>query len=130
MIDVRDLADWMIRLVEGERSGPFNATSPPRAITFDSMLDACGAGELVHVTQEFLDEHGIEGWSDLPCWVPPTDESFAAFQLTPVDRAVETGLTFRPLAETARDVPEWTGKAGLSAERERELLTAWEKAAA
>ena len=36
----------------------------------------------------------------------------------PVDRAVGSGLTFRPLAETARDVPEWTGKAGLTAERE------------
>ena len=69
----------------------------------------------------------MEGWSDLPCWIPPTDENFAAFQLTPVDRAVETGLTFRPLADTARDVPEWTGKAGLSPERERELLAAWER---
>jgi nucleoside-diphosphate-sugar epimerase len=129
MVDVRDLAGWMISLVEDERSGPFNATSPPGAITFDSMLGACGAHEPVRVTQEFLDDHSVEGWSDLPCWIPPTDESFAAFQLTPVDRAVETGLTFRPLAETARDVPQWTGKAGLSPEREHELLAAWEKTA-
>jgi 2'-hydroxyisoflavone reductase len=127
MVDVRDLAAWMVRLVEDECSGPFNATSPPGAITFESMLAACGAGDLVRVTQEFLAENGVEGWTDLPCWVPPTDETFAAFQLTPVDRAVETGLTYRPLAETARDVPEWTGKAGLSAERERELLAAWER---
>jgi nucleoside-diphosphate-sugar epimerase len=130
MVDVRDLAGWMISLVEDERSGPFNATSPPGAITFDSMLEACGAPEPVRVTQEFLDDHGVEGWSDLPCWIPQTDESFAAFQLTPVDRAVATGLAFRPLADTARDVPEWTGKAGLSPERERELLAAWKKTAA
>ena len=50
------------------------------------------------------------------------------FQLVPVDRAVAAGLTFRPLAETARDVPEWTGKAGLSPEREAELLAAWQGA--
>ena len=130
MVDVRDLAGWMVRLVESEHSGPFNATSPPRAITFDSMLAACGARDLVRVTQSFLDEEGVEGWSDLPCWIPPTDENFAAFQLTPVDRAVATGLTFRPLADTARDVPEWTGKAGLSPERERELLAAWERTTA
>jgi 2'-hydroxyisoflavone reductase len=117
----------MIRLVEDEQSGPFNATSPPGAITFDSMLEACGARDLVRVTQEFLAEHDVEGWSDLPCWIPPIDESFAAFQLVPVDRALEAGLTFRPLAETARDVPEWTGKAGLAADRERELIAAWEK---
>jgi 2'-hydroxyisoflavone reductase len=127
MVDVRDLADWMVRLIEDGTTGPFNATSPPHAITFDSMLKACGADDLVRVTLEFLDENGVEAWSDLPCWITPTDESFAAFQLTPVDRAVGAGLTFRPLAETARDVPEWTGKAGLSPERERELLAAWER---
>jgi 2'-hydroxyisoflavone reductase len=127
MIDVRDLADWMIRLVEEDRSGPFNATSPPGAISFDSMLEACGARELVRVTPEFLAEQNVEGWSDLPCWIPPGDESSACFQQIPVDRALEAGLTFRPLAETARDVPEWRGRAGLTADRERELIAAWEK---
>jgi hypothetical protein len=48
----------------------------------------------------------------------------------PVNRAVDAGLTFRPLVETARDVPEWTGKAGLTAEHEGELLAAWENRAA
>jgi 2'-hydroxyisoflavone reductase len=126
MIDVRDLADWMIRLVEDGRSGPFNATSPPGAITFGSMLDACGADEVVWVTEGFLADHGVEEWSDLPCWIASSNPDFAAFQLVPVDRALETGLAFRPLAETARDVPDWTGKAGLTAERESELLASWE----
>jgi nucleoside-diphosphate-sugar epimerase len=127
MIDVRDLADWTIRLLEDERSGPFNATSPAHAISFDSMLGACGASDVVRVTERFLADQGVEGWSDLPCWIPSTETDHACFQLVPVDRAVDAGLTFRPLAETARDVPAWTGKAGLTAERERELLDAWEK---
>jgi 2'-hydroxyisoflavone reductase len=80
----------------------------------------------VRVSEEFLAEQGVEGWSDLPCWIPPDDADFAAFQRVPVDRALAAGLTIRPLAETARDVPEWTGKAGLTAERESELLAAWE----
>jgi nucleoside-diphosphate-sugar epimerase len=126
MIDVRDLADWTVRLLEDERSGPFNATSPPRAMTFDSMLEACGAGDVVRVSEQFLADQGVEGWSDLPCWIPSTETDHACFQLVRVDRALESGLTFRALAETARDVPEWTGKAGLTAERERELLEAWE----
>ena len=130
MVDVRDLADWTIRLVEDGGSGPYNATSPPGAITFDSMLEACGATDVVRVTEEFLAEQGVEGWMDLPCWIPPGDRDLAAFQLVPVDRAVGAGLTFRPLAETARDVPDWTGKAGLTAEREGELLAAWENRAA
>jgi 2'-hydroxyisoflavone reductase len=129
MIDVRDLADWTIRLLEDERSGPFNATSPPGALTFGSMLDACGARDVVWAGEAFLLEQGLQGWMDLPCWIPSTEAEMAAFQLVPVDRAVETGLTFRPLAETARDVPEWTGRAGLTPEREAELLAAWEAAA-
>jgi len=127
VIDVRDLAEWMIRLVETEESGAFNATSPAGMHTVSSMLDACGAQEIVWVTEDFLKEHEVEGWSDLPCWIPPSDEEFRCFQQVPVDRAVGTGLAFRPLAETARSVPEWTGAAGLSPEREGELLAAWEK---
>jgi 2'-hydroxyisoflavone reductase len=120
----------MIRLLESEQSGPFNATSPPNLHMFRSMLADCRAEEVVWVTEEFLAERGVEGWSDLPCWLPSTAEDFACFQLVPVDRAVAAGLTFRPLAETAREVPEWTGAAGLSPERERELLAAWERIAA
>jgi hypothetical protein len=59
-----------------------------------------------------------------------TEADHAAFQLVDVSRAVEAGLVFRPLAETARDVPAWTGNAGLSAEREAALLSAWQRVAA
>jgi 2'-hydroxyisoflavone reductase len=128
MIDVRDLAGFMLRLVENERSGPYNATSPPHAHTFSSMLHDCGAEDVVWVTEEFLAANGVEGWSDLPCWISSTDADHAAFQLVPVDRAVADGLTFRPLAETAGAVPEWQGNAGLSPEREAELLEAWRAA--
>jgi 2'-hydroxyisoflavone reductase len=130
MVDVRDLAGWMVDLLEQGRGGVFNATSPPRALTFGSMLDACGARDVTWVDEDFLAEHDVEGWSDLPCWIPSTDVDHAAFQLVDVSRALDAGLTFRPLAETARDVPEWTGKAGLPPEREAELLTAWRKLAA
>jgi 2'-hydroxyisoflavone reductase len=92
------------------------------------MLEACGATDVVWTSEEFLLEQGVQGWSDVPCWIPSTEDEGACFQLVPVDRAVEAGLTFRPLAETARDVPEWTGKAGLPPEREAELLAAWKAA--
>ncbi len=130
MIDVRDLAGWMIRLVEDGRGGPFNATSTPRALTFAAMLDACGAHDVVWADERFLSEHEVQEWSDLPCWVPSTSEDFAAFQLVDVSRALAAGLTFRPLAETARDAPEWTAKAGLQPERESALLAAWAERAA
>jgi 2'-hydroxyisoflavone reductase len=130
LIDVRDLAEWTIRLLEEGRAGTFNATSPAGAITFDSMLRACGARDVVWVDEEFLLGHGIEGWLDVPCWLPSTAEDWACFQRVDVSRALAAGLTFRPLAETARDVPDWTGKAGLEPAREAELLAAWNRVAA
>jgi 2'-hydroxyisoflavone reductase len=54
----------------------------------------------------------------------------AYFHRCDVSKAVAAGLTFRPLDETARAVPEWNGAAGISAEREADLLDEWAKVAA
>ncbi|HKP18595.1 MAG TPA: NAD-dependent epimerase/dehydratase family protein [Gaiellaceae bacterium] len=128
LIDVRDLAAWMLALVERGESGVFNATSPPGAITFGSMLDACGIADPIWVDEPFLIEQGVEPWGDLPVWIPAGDEEMAYFLRADVSRALAAGLTFRPLAETARAVPEWTGQAGLEPGREAELLEAWKAA--
>jgi len=125
LVDVRDLAAWTLRMVEEGTVGTFNATSPPGALTFADVLAACGAADVVWVDGEFLLEQGVEEWSDLPLWISSRDPAWSGFQLVDVSRALAAGLTFRPLDETARDAPEWTGKAGLSPEREAELLTAW-----
>jgi len=130
VIDVRDLAEWILRMVEHGRTGVFNATSPPGALDFGLMLEACGARDVVWVDEAFLLQRAVEPWSDLPVWIPPGDPDMRYFLRVDVSRAVAAGLTFRPLAETARDVPEWTGNAGLSPEREAGLLAEWERAAA
>jgi 2'-hydroxyisoflavone reductase len=130
MVDVRDLAGWMLRMVEGGETGVFNATSPAGAHTFGSMLEACGATDVVWADESFLLEQGVEPWRDLPVWIPAGDPEMAYFHHADVSRAVAAGLTFRPLAETARAVPEWTGTAGLSPEREAELLAEWARVAA
>ena len=128
MIDVRDLAEWIVRMVEERQSGVFNATSPPGAITFASMLKASGATEVVWVDEDFLLEREVAPWRDLPCWMGSRDPQMRHLQLVDVSRAVDAGLTFRPLAETAGEVPEWTGQPGLSPKREAELLEAWKAA--
>jgi 2'-hydroxyisoflavone reductase len=130
MVDVRDLAEWMVRMAESGGTGAFNATSPAGAHTFGSMLDACGATDVVWVDEAFLLEQGVEPWRDLPLWIPVGDREMAYFQRADVSRAVAAGLTFRPLEETVRAVPEWTGTAGLPPEREAELLAEWAKVAA
>ena len=130
LVDVRDLATWMVAAAEAGDSGVFNATSPADLHTFGSMLEACGARDVVWVDEAWLLERGVEPWSDLPIWIPAGDADMHYFHRADVSRAVAAGLTFRPLAETARDTPEWTGNAGLAPGREAELLVDWEKAAA
>jgi len=145
LIDVRDLADWTVGLLEGERrEGVFNAVSPPRQFTIGGLLENCvavagGDARLTWVDADFLAAQQVSPWSDMPVWIPPVGEDGAA-SLTPVERAVAAGLAFRPLRDTVGDTLEWFRglpeerrqklRAGIAAEREREVLAAWHAARA
>ena len=140
VIDVRDLAEWTLRLIESDTSaGVFNAVSPPRQFTMGQLLDDCvqAAGTratLTWVDAAFLEAQKVSPWSDMPVWIPPVGED-GAVSLTSVQRAVDAGLTFRPLPDTVRDTLAWHRerpedrrtklRAGLDAAREREVLDAW-----
>jgi 2'-hydroxyisoflavone reductase len=133
VIDVRDLSEWIIRLIEQKTAGVLNATGPADAITFGDMLQQCGLevdseAILRWLPADKLLEAGVEPWSDLPLWLP--GDEMAGLLATDVSRPLAAGLTFRPLSETARDTLAWAQgrpadhewRAGLSAEQEQELL--------
>ena len=135
-IDVRDLADWIIRLIEENASGTYNATGPGHELTLGELLEVSRqvSNSQAHfrwANVNFLDQHEIAPWSDLPVWVPDDAES-AGFSRVDVSKAIEAGLTFRPLKETVRDTLEWARsrpsdhewKAGLTPEREAGVLAA------
>ncbi|MDM7916005.1 MAG: epimerase [Candidatus Eisenbacteria bacterium] len=139
VIDVRDLADWTIRMVERGETGIYNATGPDEAhpLTIGRILDASkresgSDATFVWVPQAFLVSHGIEGWMDLPVWVPEGGDS-AGLHTADVSKAVTAGLAFRPIEETVRDTLAWVvtlppdrpRRAGLTREREQEILRAW-----
>ncbi len=66
----------------------------------------------------------------MPAWMPGDGLSYVA-----LDRAIEAGLTYRPFAQTAWETLEWdktrpseeraNRNAGISLEREAEVLAAW-----
>lgn len=133
IIDVRDLVGWTIRLVEEGETGAFNATGPEKSLTMGGMLEQCriavgSAAELSWLPAEYLLEAGVEPWSELPLWLP--GDEMAGLLAIDVSRPLAKGLAFRPLADTARDTLAWAQtrsedhqwRAGLSAEREAELL--------
>jgi 2'-hydroxyisoflavone reductase len=138
-IDARDLAEWTIRMVENRETGIYNATGPATRLGIGGMLDGIkGAldskAKLTWVNADFLESHKISPWSDMPVWIPPRGEEAGGNQVS-IKRALAKGLTFRPLPDTARATLAWFKsqpperqaklKAGLTPEREAEVLAAW-----
>jgi 2'-hydroxyisoflavone reductase len=139
-IDARDLAEWTIRVAESRVFGVFNATGPAHPLTMRGFLmgvaTAIGAKfEPKWVPATFLDKESVSPWTDMPVWVPGQDGS-AGFARRDIRRALNAGLTYRPLRVTTLDTLEWFKlqpperqaklKAGVSAEREEQVLADWQ----
>jgi 2'-hydroxyisoflavone reductase len=140
-IDARDLAEWTIRMVENRETAIYNATGPAKKLGIGEMLNSIKEANksnatLTWVNADFLEQQKVAPWSDMPVWIPPRGEEAGGNQISN-QRALAKGLTFRPLAETARDTLAWFKtlpqdrqlhlKAGLTPEREAEVLAAWHK---
>jgi 2'-hydroxyisoflavone reductase len=145
IIDVRDLAEWTLRMVEQRQVGVYNATGPAYDLTFGQLLDTCRAvggsdALFTWVSEAFLAEQGVAPWSELPLWLPLSDPDLLGFSDVSCAKAIAAGLTFRDLATTVRDTLAWDAtredsdapparalqpRAGLAPEREMELLQAW-----
>jgi 2'-hydroxyisoflavone reductase len=134
IIDVRDLADFTIKLIEEEASGIYNATGPDYVLTMGKLLETCkqvsgSDAQFKWASVGFLQENNVAPWSDMPAWIPD-DEEHRGFARMDVSRAINAGLKFRPLEDTVRDTLEWANTrpadhewhAGLKSEREQELL--------
>jgi nucleoside-diphosphate-sugar epimerase len=121
-VDARDLATWLLDNLERGASGPVDIVCPRDVITIEDLLNACIAAtgsdaELVWVPEEVLEEEAVEGWTQLPCWVPSTGE-LAGMMESDTAKAVATGLRCRPVTETVRDTWEWVTRDGMPPPRE------------
>jgi 2'-hydroxyisoflavone reductase len=137
LLDARDLAAWLIPLLEEGGAGVFNASGPPALLTMARLLETCrmvaaSDARLTWVDDAFLLEQGVTPWSDVPLWLPADVPS----PMLDSRRAQAAGLRCRPLSDTVRDVladdvniqrvaggpprPE-----AISGDRERELLRLW-----
>jgi 2'-hydroxyisoflavone reductase len=145
-IDARDLAEWTVRLAEKgptEGGGIYNATGPRTPLPMGEFLNDCkevtgSDARFTWVPWSFLQELKVRAWRDMPIVVPPDGET-AGFSRRNIDRALTKGLTFRPVQVTIRDTLDWNktrsqpeqdrlaagGIAGISAQREAEVLAAW-----
>jgi 2'-hydroxyisoflavone reductase len=139
LVDVRDLAAFLVGAIEREETGVYNAVGPAERVGMRTLLEDARRGvgsqaELLWIPWAFLKEQGVSPWSDLPVWVP-AGEPGSGIAAVSNARALAKGLVFRPIPETARDTLSWWGtlpaerraklRAGLSPEREGEVLAVW-----
>ena len=139
IIDVRDLAEFYVTLIENGTRGLYNGLGPASPMSFAEMLYGCRAVtntavKFTWVDTDFLSERRVRAYSHMPCWRPARGRS-VGFQRFDLSRPIAAGLEYRPLAVTAKDTldfhlsrpPERQAqlRAGITAEREAELLAAW-----
>ena len=136
-IDVRDVARFMLHCLEQGLTDAYNVVRNP--MPFGDLLAACRAtidsdAELTWVPAEFLAEHDLQAWRDLPAWADP-DSALAGSLTWSGDKALAAGLTISPIEDTIRDTLAWFRslprnrqdglRAGLEAEKEAAVLAAW-----
>lgn len=148
MTDARDLAAWLIDNTRRGIHGVVNVPGPDDT-TFGDLLTACaqvtapqrGDGlELRWVADQVLLAAGVSPWMELPMWAPDLPE-FAGIWQVAGDRAMRTGMRYRPLLDTVSDTWHWLlqdaasrdrpvsgfdrmPEIGLDPAREREILAA------
>jgi 2'-hydroxyisoflavone reductase len=138
-IDARDLAEFIVGVIERRTFGTFNADAQAGALTMGQVLDACAkhapaATKVTWAPAPFLEKNGVAPWTDMPIWLPATGAN-AGFGRISAAKAQAAGLTYRPLATTVADTLAWFRKlpelrraslrAGLTPEREIAVLQAW-----
>lgn len=134
VIDVRDLATWLVDCVETRTVGTYDAVGQVMAL--DEWIDLSRSigghtGAVIRASDRWLLTEGVEefmGPGSLPLWLG--DPEWQGFCARAGEAAVSAGLRRRPAGETITDTLMWERelglnrprKSGISAERETELL--------
>ena len=131
-VDARDLGAWLVTLALAGPGGVFNATGPADRMTFRELLDRAVAAlgsdaNVIWVDEQTVLDAGIEGWTELPLWLP--GDEYAGMAQADTRRARDAGLTFRPLEQTVIDTLAWDrtvegDRPTLTREKERRALGA------
>ena len=138
-IDVRDLAEWIVRMIERKETGVYNATGLPNNLTMERVLRESKMvsdtdASLTWVSEDFLLQEKVTPWSEMPLWMPEeAAPHFKGFMFINCDKAVAAGLSFRPLKDTIKDTLTWRDttclneelKAGIDPDKEQGLLRKW-----
>ncbi len=149
-IDVRDLAEWMILLLENGTNGTFNVVGPGRKQTMEEFVYGLGATTALPLSWTWIEDYEwlkkypwrktqsgeAIGLSYAVPWIMPEGENRGHMQIDQ-RKALTAGLKYRPLAVSAQETVDWRLSAAvpqpirdqpryvLTPEQESAMLTAW-----
>jgi 2'-hydroxyisoflavone reductase len=136
-IHAHDLAKWIIKASEKALVGEYNVTGPDYKLTMEDLLESCKGiissdANLTWVSEEFLYDNKVQYWSDMPLWIPDR-LNIPGFLTADITKALNQDLSFKSLEETILDTLSWAKsrpvdykfKAGITREKEKELLKLW-----
>ncbi|WP_053363544.1 NAD-dependent epimerase/dehydratase family protein [Bacillus sp. FJAT-27251] len=140
LIDIKDVALWVFRMAENRKAGVFNVTGPDFELTMEELLNTCKSvtnsdATFVWPHEKFVLEQKIQPWTEIPLWIPEEyplpgqTQPWKGANSISIKKALDAGLSFRPLSETINDVHQWEKtreyierKAGIPREKEEEVL--------
>lgn len=131
VIDVRDLAAWIVTLAERRATGVLDAVGPVMPFA-DLLREVAPDATVTWLPDAFLEAEGVAPWTgpdSIPVWLPrPAYDGMLAHDAQP---ALDAGLVVRTVAETARDTRDWLESdpaariGGITREREADLISRW-----
>jgi len=137
-IDARDLSGWIVRLMENRTPGKFNGVGPGYDLTAAELVYGLASAvssprTFTWVDWDFLSEQEARG-----AYLPIVQPDAEALMMIYLQNSVDSGLTFRPFAETIRDMyaeyqtianggytENFGQRWGLSHEDQATVLKAW-----
>lgn len=143
LIDARDIASFTVDHALKGTTGRYFTGGIPGNATFGSWLQDCvevtgSEAELVWVNDQFLLDHEVKQWTELPLWTADNPDAAGIWTHSSA-KALAAGLTCRPVTETVRDTWAWLKEIpenqrsfatsmlshGIAPEKEAAILTAW-----
>ena len=110
IIDVRDLADFIIHCLQGRIFGSYNVTGPARELSMKAMVEGLRQGigsdaNFTWISNDYLNSAKVPD-GKFPLYVPPEGES-AGLHRVSISRALAGGLKFRPISDTGKATLDW-----------------------
>jgi 2'-hydroxyisoflavone reductase len=109
IIDVRDLAEFMIHLLEQKSTGIYNVAGPKSVLTAYEFYQAAADALKADVKFTYVDDYDFLAAHKIDEAIPwamlrGNDDGMMSVKN---NRAIAAGLMFRPLATTVRDTLAW-----------------------